>query len=61
MSLTEKDLVKIILDSPLYLKVALGHKEEPVTYNNEDERKKMIKFIYKSWSGLSKYIKRQID
>ena len=56
--ITEKDLIKMCIDSPQYLSKTLGHGSDPVSYENHDERKQMLKFIYKSWSGITKYIKR---
>jgi hypothetical protein len=49
------------IDNPRYLSMTLGH--DPVTEGGTglktlQQKKEMLKYIYKSWSGLSKYIQK---
>lgn len=48
------------VDSPHYLSRALGHDNaEGTGLTTLDQKKEMLSYFYKAWSGLAKYIKRQ--
>jgi len=46
------------VDHPKYLSKALGHEEDTTGLSSMDEKKEMLSYFYKSWSGLAKYIFR---
>ncbi len=54
----EKDLLKMCVDSPKYLSKALGHEDDTTGLVSLEEKKEMLAYFYKSWSGLSKFIYR---
>ena len=56
--LDEKDLLKMCVDNPKYLSKALGHEEDTTGLVSLDEKKEMLSYFYKSWSGLTKFIYR---
>ena len=48
------------VDQPYYLSKALGHdNSEGTGLNTMDQKKEMLKYFYKSWSGLVKFIYNQ--
>ena len=58
--LNEKDLLMMCVDNPHYLSKALGHDNADGTgLTSLDQKKEMLSYFYKAWSGLTKYIKRQ--
>ena len=46
------------VDNPKYLSKALGHEEDTTGLVSLDEKKEMLSYFYKSWSGLTKFIYR---
>ena len=61
--LNEKDLLKMCVDSPKYLSKALGHdtEKEGTGLNSLEEKKEMLKYFYKAWSGLTKFLNSQVN
>jgi len=57
--LDEKDLLKMCVDNPKYLSKALGHQDDTTGLVTLEEKREMLSYFYKSWSGLTKYIYRQ--
>ena len=56
----EKDLLMMCVDQPHYLSRALGHdNNEGTGLTTLDQKKEMLSYFYKAWSGLAKYMKRQ--
>lgn len=57
LKLTERDLLMMCVDQPKYLSKALGHDPNQGTgLETMTEKKEMLKYFYKAWSGLTKYI-----
>jgi hypothetical protein len=59
MRLNEKDLLKQCVDQPQYLSKALGHDadaEGGTGLQTLEQKKEMLKYFYKAWSGLSRFI-----
>ena len=45
------------VDNPYYLSKALGHEAKGDTgLETLEQKKEMLKYFYKSWSGLTKFI-----
>ena len=58
--LTERDLLMMCVDQPHYLAKALGHdNSEGTGLHTLDQKKEMLKYFYKAWSGLVKFIYSQ--
>jgi len=57
--LDEKDLLKMCVDNPKYLSKALGHEDDTTGLVTLEDKKEMLAYFYKSWSGLTKYIYSQ--
>ena len=60
--LTERDLLMMCVDDPKYLSRALGHDvsiEGGTGLETLEQKKEMLKYFYKAWSGLAKYIHQQ--
>ena len=55
--LTEKDLLRLSVENPKYLGQALGQDPNDNALR-ADEKKEMLKYISKAWSGLAKSIKK---
>ena len=55
----ERDLLKMCVENPKYLSKALGHEEDTTGLVTLEEKKEMLMYFYKAWSGLAKYIYRQ--
>ena len=47
------------VDNPKYLSKALGHQDDTTGLVTLEEKREMLTYFYKSWSGLTKYIYRQ--
>ena len=47
------------VDNPKYLSKALGHEDDTTGLESLEEKKEMLAYFYKSWSGLTKYIYNQ--
>ena len=50
------------MDSPIYLSKALGHDadvEGGTGLQTLEQKKEMLKYFYKSWSGLTRFIYSQ--
>jgi len=55
--LTEKDLLKMCVDYPKYLSKALGHDVKTEgTLQTLEEKKEMLKYFWRAWSALGKFI-----
>ena len=60
--LTERDLLMMCVDEPKYVCKALGHDPtEGTGLDNNAQKKDLLKFFYKAWSGLAKYISSQVE
>lgn len=47
------------VDTPHYLSRALGHdNSEGTGLTTMDQKKEMLGYFYKAWSGLAKFIKK---
>lgn len=46
------------VDAPKYLSKALGHEDDTTGLVSLEEKKEMLAYFYKSWSGLTKFIYR---
>ena len=57
--LDEKDLLMMCVDEPKYLSKALGHdiRQEGTGLTSLEQKKEMLRYFYKAWSGLTKFIK----
>ena len=57
---TEKDLLMMCVDNPRYISKVLGHDNVDGTgLDTLDQKKEMLKYFYKAWSGLVKFIYNQ--
>ena len=57
MKLSERDLLKMCIDNPKYLSKTLGHEEgEGTGLENLQQKKEMLTYLNRAWSGLTKYI-----
>jgi hypothetical protein len=56
MRLNERDLLKVCVENPVYLSKALGHTEGETGLQTLEQKKEMLKYFYKAWSGLTKFI-----
>jgi len=54
--LDEKDLLKMCVDNPRYLTKALGHEADTTGLSTLEQKKEMLSYCYRSWSGLTKFI-----
>lgn len=57
--LTERDLLMMCVDDPKYLSRALGHDtatEGGTGLETLEQKKEMLRYFYKAWSGLAKFI-----
>ena len=57
---TEKDLLRLVVESPEYLGKALGQAKGADTgLETQDQKREMLKYLYRSWSGITKYLLKQ--
>ena len=53
--------MRLSVENPKYLGRTLGQDPNDHGLVSLDEKKEMIKYIYKAWNGLTKSIHRQIE
>lgn len=47
------------VDNPRYLTKALGHEADTTGLSTLEQKKEMLSYCYRSWSGLTKFIQKQ--
>ena len=58
--LNERDLLRQCVDQPKYLSKALGHDSAAESgLESKEQKKEFLKYLYKAWSGMTKYIYQQ--
>lgn len=58
--LTEKDLLKICMEKPHYLSKVLGHEDNTTGLDTSEQKKEFIRYMYRAWSGMTKYLYMQV-
>lgn len=58
--LTERDLLKVCMEKPQYLSKALGHADASTGLETVEQKKEFLKYMYRAWSGTTKYLYQQV-
>jgi hypothetical protein len=48
------------MEKPHYLSKALGHKDEGTGLETLEQKKEFLKYMYRAWSGTTKYLYQQV-